>query len=65
MNKVHSLEEYIKVLKSKLGEAKGSYKKALGLRGCGVRANYFKAKIETFEAVINSLEKLQSNEIGE
>lgn len=59
MSKVHSLEEYIKVLNSKLGESKGNYKKALGLRDCGVRASYFKAKIETLEYVINSLEKLQ------
>ena len=65
MSRVHSLEEYIKVLKPKLGEAKGNYRKALGLRDCGVRANYFKAKIETLEAVINSLEKLQNNDGSE
>lgn len=62
MNKVHSLEEYIEVLKSKLSEAKGNYKKALGLRDCGVRASYFKGKIETLEMVVNNLEKLQSGE---
>jgi len=62
MSKAHSLEEYTKVLKSKLGEAKGNYKKSLGLRDCGVRASYFKGKIEILEYIISNLEKLQSKD---
>lgn len=65
MGRIHSLEEYIKVLNSKLGEAKGNYRKALGLRDCGVRASYFKAKIETLEYVINNLDKLQNKDKSE
>ena len=65
MSRVHSLEEYIELLKSKLGEAKGNYRKALGLRDCGLQASYFKGKIETLETVINSLDKLQSKDKSE
>ena len=61
MSRAHTVEEYIEVLKSKLGEAKGNYKKALGLRDCGVRASYFKAKIETLETTIHNLEQIQNN----
>lgn len=65
MSRVHLVEEYIEVLKSKLGEAKGNYKKAQGYADCGVRASYFKGKIEILEYVISNLEKLQSKDRGE
>lgn len=65
MSKVHSLEEYIKVLKSKLSEAKGCYKKSLSLRDCGVRHSYYKGRIEILEQVIAELEKLQNKDKSE
>ena len=61
MGRAHTVEEYIEVLKSKLGEAKGNYKKALGLRDCGVKASHYKAKIETLALVISNLEQIQNN----
>lgn len=65
LRRVNSLEEYIEVLKSKLGEAKGNYKRALELRDCGMQARYFRGKIETLESVISNLEKLQSKDKSE
>lgn len=65
MSRVHSLDDYIKVLNSKLGEAKGCYKKSLLYRDCGVSHSYYKGKIETLEYVITNLEKLQNKDKSE
>ena len=50
---------YIEELKNKLALAKAEYKKAQGLRDCGVRASYYKGRIEILEQVIAKLEKLK------
>lgn len=65
MSKVHSLEHYIKILNSKLGEAKGCYKKSLLYRDCGVSNSYYKGRIEILEQVIAELEKLQNKDKSE
>ena len=65
MAHIKDLNHFIEVLKTRLGEQKILYNKALGYRDCGVKASYYKGKIEELEYIINNSEKLQSKDKSE